>query len=130
LVKKDGGKGVWNKESKKECKVKSAGKIVLLILSVMVLISLNCCLTRSNNQQKVSGDEKIMTIEEMAKKANVMYGDQLKAGETKEIAMKKVVEFLQSQKNVKEVNVTGSQTLHVFFTDGNDLLMMLGEERM
>lgn len=110
--------------------MKNTGNIVLFILSVIMLISLNCCLTFSSEQQKRSVDEKSMTIEEIAKKANVIYGDQLRAGENKEMAVKKVVEFLQSRKNVKEVKVIGSQTLRVFFTDGNDLLMMLGKDRI
>jgi hypothetical protein len=59
-----------------------------------------------------------------------MFDEAVRAGLAREAARDRVVEFLKGQRNVKEVRITGSDTLRVFFTDGNDLLMMLGKERL
>jgi L-lysine 2,3-aminomutase len=59
-----------------------------------------------------------------------MFDEAVRAGLAREAARDRVVEFLKAQKNVKEVRITGSDSLRVFFADGNDLLMMLGKERL
>ena len=71
-----------------------------------------------------------MTVEVMTREAYTIYQRALKDGKSKEQAVNKTAEFLRAQKNVSLVIVTGSDTIKVIFTDGNDLLMLLGRERL
>lgn len=74
--------------------------------------------------------DKLMTVEEMIHEAHAIYQGALKDGKSKEQAVNKAAEFLRAQKNVSLVVVTGSDTIKVIFTDGNDLLILLGRERL
>ena len=75
-------------------------------------------------------NDKPMTVEEMTREAHSLYQSALKDSKSKEQAVNKAAEFLRAQKNVSLVIVTGSDTIKVIFTDGNDLLMFLGRERL
>jgi CRISPR/Cas system-associated protein endoribonuclease Cas2 len=75
-------------------------------------------------------NDKLMTVEEIAREAYTIYERVLKDGNSKEQAVNKVGEFLRAQKNISLVVITGSDTIKVIFTDGNDLLMLLGRERL
>jgi cell division protein FtsI/penicillin-binding protein 2 len=71
-----------------------------------------------------------MTIEQIAAEANNRYAMAIKNSMDKEKAMDTVVDFLKEQKNVKDIQITGKDTVRIFFTDGNDLLLLLGKDRM
>lgn len=71
-----------------------------------------------------------MTVEEMSHQVQVKYAEAIGLGLSKEKARDRVVAFLQSLKNIKVVKATGSDTLQVIFTDGNELLLMLGKDRL
>jgi hypothetical protein len=103
-------------------------KIIVLFLPGVLLLS-GCYSQHCSSAQRPSYHGN-MTVEEIAKEANALYGSLIQDGEPKEKAMGKMVEYLKAQKNVKDVKVTGSETVRVFFTDGSDLLLMLGRDRM
>ncbi|MDI6781973.1 MAG: hypothetical protein QME49_07730 [bacterium] len=92
------------------------------LILIIFLIIIGC--------QKKQMELNTMTIEQIATEANTQYAAAIKNSMTREKAMDTVVDFLKEQKNVKDVNVTGSGTVRIFFTDGNDLLLLLGKDRM
>jgi len=71
-----------------------------------------------------------MTIEQIAAEANTKYSMAIENNIPEEKAMDTVVDFLKKQKNVKDIQITGKDTIRIFFTDGNDLLLLLGKNRM
>ncbi len=94
----------------------------LILILIICLGTLGC-------QEKEMGLND-MTIEQISSEANTKYAEAIENGVTKEKAMDTVIDFLKEQKNVKEIKVTGSDTIRIFFTDGNDLLLFLGKNRM
>ena len=73
---------------------------------------------------------KELTVEEIVREAHTRYDAARQEGKTAEQAVQATVEFLKAQSKVKETQVTGSDTVRVTFTTGQQLLLMLGRERM
>ena len=92
------------------------------LILIIFLAALGC--------QKKQMELNAMTIEQIAAEANTKYAAAIKNSSQKEKAMDIAVDFLKQQKNVKDIQVTGSDTVRIFFTDGNDLLLLLGKDRM
>ncbi len=97
---------------------------------ILSFLFLGGCASEAPFAKQVTQEQKIMTPEELTHDASARFNRARAEGAKKEEAVKRVVEFLKAQRNVKDVKVTGSDTLRVFFTDGNDLLLMLGRDRL
>ena len=69
-------------------------------------------------------------MENVIKEAHARYDAAIKDGKTKEQASKITVEFLESQKNVKEVKATSSDTLRVTFSNNEEFVLFLGRSRL
>lgn len=72
----------------------------------------------------------MLSVEEIANQASALYDQSLEQGGSKEDAIKEVVHFLKSQGNVSDAKATGSDSVRVYFKDGNDLLLLLGKNRL
>jgi len=96
-------------------------RYIELILIICIVI-LGC--------QKKQRELNTMTIEQIATEANTKYAMAIKNGMDEKKAMDMVVDFLKEQKNVKDIQITGKDTVRIFLTDGNDLLLFLGKDRM
>lgn len=107
-------------------------------LSILVLlvgmIALGCASQPAQTDDRAAGREmgggKMPSVEEIANRANVVYGQSLEQGRSKEDAVQEVIRFLKSQESVDDAKVMGSDSVRVYFKDGNDLLLMLGKNRL
>jgi hypothetical protein len=86
--------------------------------------------TDSSQTSPGDGSVKTMSVEELSNRAQVMFNQSVKDGRSREDAVQEVAAFLKSQPNVSDVRVTGSDTIRVFFRDGNDILLLLGQDRL
>jgi len=116
-------------------------KIAFSLIFVILFLGLSDCQRRG--EQKVSpeaekarveepkaGETEILSVEEIAKQVQAKYSEALEKKLTKEEALNEAVKFLNQQKNIKEVKVLGSDSVMVYFTDGNELMILLGKDRI
>lgn len=96
------------------------------------LLAFLCMITCSQKTQErtETKPDKELTMENLIKEAHSRYDTAITEGKTKEQAVKIVVEFLESQKSVKEIKVTSSDTLRVIFTNNEEVLLLLGRSRL
>jgi hypothetical protein len=78
----------------------------------------------------VSSPERLLTVEEMTREAEQRYEQAITLGLPGAQAVEEAASFLRRQKNVAVVKVLNNDSLRVVFTDGNDLFMLLGKDRM
>lgn len=78
----------------------------------------------------VSSPQRLLTVEEMTAEAQARYEQAVTVGLPDAQAVKEAVDFLRRQKNVALVKVQGKDALRVVFTDGNDLFILLGNDRL
>ncbi|MGB8953541.1 MAG: hypothetical protein WCC06_12860 [Candidatus Aminicenantales bacterium] len=114
-------------------------RVGFFILCLALFLSVSGCKARQQTPppslpqgmaQETGEKQRILTVEEITREAHALFEKAIDEKIAKEKAVEKVIEFLKRQNNVKEVKVTGSDSVHVFFTDGNDLLIMLGRGRI
>ncbi len=78
--------------------------------------------TRSNEQ---------LTPESLVEQADTKYGEYLTASNgDRAAATEKTAAYLRELPGVNEVTVRGSDNLFVIMGDGNELLLMLGKDRL
>ncbi|NTW54625.1 MAG: hypothetical protein HGB15_07675 [Chlorobaculum sp.] len=72
-----------------------------------------------------------LTPEVLIEKADAKFAEYLSASDgNRSAATAKTAEYLRGLKGVKTVTVRGSDSLFVIMTDGNELLIMLGKNRL
>jgi hypothetical protein len=102
-------------------------------LSVLVMLvgilSLACASQSAQTGTSTIGGE-TGGVEEIANRASILYDQSIEQGRTKEDAVQGVVGFLKSQGTVRDAKATGSNSVRVYFKDGNDLLLLLGKNRL
>jgi outer membrane protein assembly factor BamD (BamD/ComL family) len=104
----------------------------VIVIILIFLLVFQCITTCSQKTQKrgETKSEKELTVENLIKEAHAKYDDAIKEGKTKENAVQVVFGFLKSQKNVKEIKATSSDTLRVIFTNNEEVVLFLGRSRL
>jgi hypothetical protein len=116
-------------------------KIAFSLILVILFLGLSNCQRKGEQkagpepekarvEESKAGETEILSVEEIAKKVQAKYSEAMEKKLTKEEALNEAVKFLNQQKNIKEVKVLGSDSVMVYFTDGNELMIMLGKERL
>jgi hypothetical protein len=107
------------------------GIMVTLVCIVLIAGFASCSMkSRSGGGSFTkTSTERQLTVEEMSQEAEAMYQRSFAEGRSKDLAVLEAADYLRRQKNVAEVKVLGSDSLRVIFTDGNDLVMLLGRGR-
>jgi hypothetical protein len=84
-----------------------------------------------NTPRKVDSLHQQLSAEALVVEAEAKYAEYLGAqGGDRRAATEQTAAFVQSRPGVQEVTVRGSDSLMVRFTDGNELLLMLGSGRL
>lgn len=105
------------------------GYVLVMLMGLMILACASQApATDTSSAQNTGG--KVYSIEELSNQAQVLYNQSLKGKCSKEEAVQSVVKFLRAQTNVKDLRVTGTDTVRVFFKDGDDIILMLGRDRL
>ncbi|MDD8020432.1 MAG: hypothetical protein PHU81_04490 [Acidobacteriota bacterium] len=81
-------------------------------------------------EEPKAGETEILGVEEIARQVQAKYSEAMEKKLPKEEALNEAVKFLKQQKNIKEVKILGSDSVMVYFTDGNELMIMLGKDRI
>ncbi|ARM31152.1 hypothetical protein [Prosthecochloris sp. HL-130-GSB] len=77
------------------------------------------------------GPDEQPTPEVLVEQAEIKYGQYLAANAgDRAVATEQTAEYLRGVQGVKEVTVRGSDTLFLIMDDGNELLLMLGQDRL
>jgi len=116
-------------------------KIAFSLILVILFVGLSNCQRqreqmaspepeKSRIEEPKAGEAEILSVEEVAKQAQSKYSEALEKKLSKEEALNEAVKFLKEQKNIKEVKILGSDSVMIYFTDGNELVIMLGKERL
>ncbi len=96
----------------------------------LFLFTAAACATVSETGVECRSDEQL-TPEGVVKQAEAKYAEYLAAsGGNRAAATEKTATCLRGLRGVKEVTVRGSDSLFVIMGDGNELLLMLGKDRL
>jgi hypothetical protein len=88
------------------------------------------CVNEAGAGAEYRSDEQ-MTSEILAEQAERKYAEYLKTNDgDRAAATKKTAAYLRGFPGIKEVRVSGSDNLFVIMGDGNELLLMLGKDRL
>jgi hypothetical protein len=104
--------------------------LVILIGVVSLACAFQSAQTDTRAISRETGGTKLLGVEEIASRASSLYNQSLEQGRSKEDAVRDVVRFLKSQGCVTDAEVMGSDSVRVYFKDGNDLLLLLGKNRL
>ena len=99
---------------------------------ILILLAFLCALAcgRRTQGQPEARPSKDLSMENVIKTAHSKYDTAIKDGKSKEEAARVVVEFLKSQKIVKEIKVPSPDTIRVIFTNKEEMILMLGRSRL
>lgn len=106
------------------------------ILAAILALAIGGCTsqlpgTAADSQQDMAKEGvKTLSVGDLSERAQTMYGQALKAGRSKQDAALEVATFLMSQPNVRNAQITGSDTVRVFFENGDDIVLLLGKDRL
>lgn len=103
--------------------------IVIIIIFLMAFLCITTC-SQETHMRAEAKPEKEFTVESLIKEAHARYDAAIKEGKTKENAAQIVVGFLKSQKIVKEIKVASSDTIRVIFIDKEEVVLLLGRDRL
>ena len=96
---------------------------------LFVLISA-ACVAESGRMDKGTSQEEV-SPEVLVQKAEAKFAEYLALhGGDRMVATEKTADYLRSLPGVKNVTVRGSDSLFVILRDGNELLLMLGRNRL
>jgi predicted metal-dependent phosphoesterase TrpH len=96
----------------------------------LFLLIASACTTVSGGGVEYRSDEKLAP-EVLIERAEVKFAEYLAACDgNRSTATEKTAMYLQGLPGVKMVTVRGSDTLFVIMGDGNELLLMLGKNRL
>lgn len=103
-------------------------KVFLICFGLLLTLSAACAAGTGKMNSDTSQGQ--LSPEALTAKAEAKYSEYLgaNAGNRKEAA-EKTATYLRDQPGVKEVTVRGGN-LFVIFQDGNELLLMLGKDRI
>ncbi len=105
-------------------------KIVSTAFIGLFLFIAAACASVSGSGVESRSDEHI-TAEALMEKAEAKYAEYLAADHgNRAAATEKTAAYLRGVPGVKEVTVRGSDSLFVIMGDGNELLLMLGKDRL
>lgn len=106
----------------------------LYVAILIGIVSLACASQSAQTDTRTTdyeaGAGKMLSVEEIANRASVVYGQSLDQGRSKADAVQDVIGFLKSQGTVSDAKAMGSDSVRVYFRDGNDLLLLLGKNRL
>ncbi len=105
-------------------------KRVFMVFAGLFLFVAASCATVPKTGVECSADERF-TPEVVVEKAEAKYAEYLAACDgDRAVATEKTAVYLRGLRGIKEVKVRGSDTLFVIMWDGNELLLMLGKDRL
>ena len=104
-------------------------KIFLICFGLLLILSAACAAGPVKMNSDTSQGE--VSPEALTAKAEAKYSEYLGVhGENRKEAAEKTALYLRDQPGVKEVTVRSSSNLFVIFQDGNELMLMLGKDRL
>jgi len=103
--------------------------ILFCLLAFLCMITLITCSQKTQDRAETKPGKEL-TMENLVKEAHARYDAAIEDGKTKEQAAQVVVGFLESQKNVKEIKVTSSDTIRVIFINNEEFVLLLGRGRL
>ena len=105
-------------------------KTLFTVLIGLFLFVTAACATVPERGVESRSDEQL-TSEALVAQAEAKYAEYLTAYDgDRARATEKTAVYLRGLPSVKEVNVRGSDSLFVIMKDGNELLLMLGHDRL
>jgi hypothetical protein len=106
-------------------------KRVVTVLTGALLLTTSACASIFPCAGVECRSDEQLTPELLIERAEANYAENLAAsGSNRSAATEKTAEYLRGLSGVKTVSVRGSDTLLVIMTDGSDLLIMLGKNRL
>lgn len=105
-------------------------KVLFQIWFTLFLFIATACVTESGTGVEFPSNGQL-TPETLTEKAEARYSEYLIASDgDRFVAAEKTASYLKELPGIKEVTVRGSDTLFVIMDDGNELLLMLGKNRL
>ncbi|MDD2335227.1 MAG: hypothetical protein PHD01_01465 [Geobacteraceae bacterium] len=104
-------------------------KVFSVWLGLFLLMAAACAAESDNMSAGTSREQ--LSPQVLVEQAEAKYAEYLQAnGGDRMAATEKTAVYLRSLSSVKEVTVRGSDSLFLIMRDGNELLLMLGRNRL
>ncbi len=103
-------------------------RLSFLSLAIVLLVASACSAGSGTGEESAAGN---LSPETVARKAESNFGEFLDAqGGDRQAATERTAAYLKTLQGVKEVRVRGSDSLLVIMADGNELVLLLGRNRL
>lgn len=104
-------------------------RVFMVFIGLLLFVAVSCA-TVSKTGVECRSDERL-TPEVVVEKAEAKYAEYLALCDGDHAAAtEKTAAYLRGLQGMKEVKVRGSDTLFLIMGDGNELLLMLGKNRL